>query len=145
MARGRPRKQKETVVEKVKDDGNVAVMEEVKPAEVIKPVSRTSPQTALRSKVEEKKARENVMVKGRFMSLQPGKREVNLPYHNYADDPLVWKTFKHGEVYEIKQGFADMLNHYSCKITDERAEDGSQALTGKQHREPIYAFTPLAF
>lgn len=141
----RPRKQKETVVEKVANDGNVAVMEEVKPIEIIKPVSMTSPSTALKTKVEEKKAKDNVMVTGRFMSLIPGKKEFNLPYHNYSDDPLVWKTFKHGEVYTIKQGFADMLNHYYCKITDEKAEDGSMALTGRQHREPIYAFTPLAF
>lgn len=73
------------------------------PAIAIKDVS-------LNSKIEDMKARDSIMVTGKFYNLRVKGQEVKLPYIKYGDEPVKWHPFSHGQVYTIPKGFADQIN-----------------------------------
>lgn len=93
------------IEEKKRELANVPV--QVKPAEspsiAIKDVS-------LKNKIEEQKARDSVMVTGKFYNLRVKGQSVKLPYIKYGDEPVKWHPFSHGQVYTIPKGFADQIN-----------------------------------
>lgn len=60
--------------------------------------------------IERQKARDNVMVTGKFMNRRAPGQSVKLPYLKYADDPVKWHPFNDGQVYTIPRGFADQIN-----------------------------------
>lgn len=65
---------------------------------------------SLKAKIEEQKKRDSEQVTGKFSNLRAPGQGVKLPYHKYADDPVKWWTFEHGQVYTIPRGFADQIN-----------------------------------
>lgn len=65
---------------------------------------------SLMAKIAAQKAYDNVMVTGKFSNLRAPGQHVKLPYIKYADDPVKWYKFEHGQVYTIPRGFADQLN-----------------------------------
>jgi septum formation topological specificity factor MinE len=73
------------------------------PAVAIKDVSA-------QNKIAEQKARDSVMVTGKFYNLRVPGRSEKLPYQKYGDEPVKWHPFNHGQVYTIPKGFADQIN-----------------------------------
>ena len=67
---------------------------------------------ALKQKIAHQQAMDNVMVTGKFINRRAPGQEVKLPYLKYAEDQEGWKTFRDGQVYTIKRGFADQINEY---------------------------------
>ena len=65
---------------------------------------------SLFSKIQEMKARDSVMVTGKFYNLRVKGKSEKLPYLKYGDEPVKWWPFSHGQVYTIPKGFADQIN-----------------------------------
>ncbi len=61
-------------------------------------------------KIAAMKARDSVMVTGKFYNLRVKGQSVKLPYLKYGDEPVKWWPFSHGQVYTIPKGFADQIN-----------------------------------
>lgn len=65
---------------------------------------------SLAEKIKTQKEYDNVLVTGKFHNLRAPGQSVKLPYHKYAEDPIKWYTFSHGQIYTIPRGFADQIN-----------------------------------
>ena len=63
-----------------------------------------------KQKIAEMKARDSVMVTGKFYNLRVKGQSVKLPYQKYGDEPVKWHQFEHGKIYTIPKGFADQIN-----------------------------------
>lgn len=78
---------------------------------IVKDVPATSIEgQSLEKKIQDQKAYDNQMVTGKFSNLRAPGQSVKLPYIKYADDPVKWYPFNHGQVYTIPRGFADQIN-----------------------------------
>ncbi len=64
----------------------------------------------LKKKIEEQKKRDSEQVTGKFSNLRAPGQGVKLPYIKYAEDPVKWWNFEHGQVYTIPRGFAEQIN-----------------------------------
>ncbi len=65
---------------------------------------------SLMEKIAAQKARDSVMVTGKFHNLRVKGQSIKLPYLKYGDEPVKWWPFSHGQVYTIPKGFADQIN-----------------------------------
>lgn len=65
---------------------------------------------SLKNKIEEQRKRDSELVTGKFSNLRAPGQGVKLPYIKYAEDPVKWWNFEHGQVYTIPRGFADQIN-----------------------------------
>jgi hypothetical protein len=63
-----------------------------------------------KQKIAEQKARDSVMVTGKFYNLRAKGQSIKLPYVKYGDEPVKWWPLDHGKVYTIPKGFADQIN-----------------------------------
>jgi hypothetical protein len=95
----------ETRKHELKEIINIPV--QVKPAES---PSITIKNDAAKEKIAAQKARDSVMVTGKFYNLRVKGQSVKLPYQKYGDEPVKWHPFDHGKVYTIPKGFADQIN-----------------------------------
>jgi hypothetical protein len=95
----------ETKKHELKLIGNAPVV--VKPAET---PAITIKDNSLKEKIESQKKYDNEMVTGKFSNLRAPGQSVKLPYLKYADDPVKWHEFNHGQIYTIPRGFADQIN-----------------------------------
>ena len=69
--------------------------------------------SALSEKIADQKKFDSELVTGKFFNLRAKGQSAKLTYMKYADDPVKWYTFEHGQVYTIPRGFADQINeHY---------------------------------
>lgn len=65
---------------------------------------------SLSEEIANRKARDSVMVTGKFYNLRAKGQSVKLPYSKYGDEPVKWWPFDHAKVYTIPKGFADQIN-----------------------------------
>lgn len=113
---------------------------------------------ALSDKIAEMKARDSVMVTGKFYNLRAKGQSIKLPYSKYGDEPVKWHPFDHGKVYTIPKGFADQINggsesdpHYYTPhfiknegliLNPDEPESGIHAVDTTDKK---YSFVPLNF
>ena len=106
----------------------------------------------LAQKIAEEKAKDNVMVTGKFYNLRAKGQQAKITYNKYVDDPVKWYVFQHGEIYTIPKGFADQINnHYYTPhfvknegqiIDPSNPESGIHAVDTS---DKMYSFTPINF
>lgn len=68
--------------------------------------------SALKDKIEQEKAYDNVMVTGKFINRRAPGQGVKLTYLKYADDPVKWYQMEDNKIYTIPRGFADQIRDY---------------------------------
>ncbi len=128
---------------------------EVKPA--IAP-SVTIKDNALNQKIADQKARDSVMVTGKFFNLRAKGQSIKLPYLKYGDESVKWHQFDHGKVYTIPKGFADQINGGSesdpCYYTPHfiknegiilNPDDPESGIHAVDTTDKKYSFTPINF
>lgn len=110
---------------------------------------------SLLEKIAAQKAYDNQPVTGKFYNLRAKGMPAKLTYNKYADDPVKWYTFEHGQVYTIPRGFADQISeHYytphfiqkegAAAVIADPNNPGS-GLAGIDTRDKMYSFVPLSF
>ncbi len=121
------------------------------------PVVKDAPAVVLKDnslmeKIAQEKLRDNEKVTGKFHNLRAKGMPAKITYMKYADDPVKWYTFEHGEIYTIPRGFAEQINdHYHTPhfIKEEgRIIDPSNPGTGVHAvdtSDKMYSFTPVNF
>jgi hypothetical protein len=140
-----------------------AKKQELKATPVIeaKPIpnpSITIKDNALSQKIADRKARDSVMVTGKFYNLRVKGQSVKLPYLKYGDEPVKWWPLDHGKVYTIPKGFADQINggteedpcYYTphviknegAIINPDEPESGIHSVDTSDKK---YAFVPIGF
>lgn len=128
---------------------------DVKPAEA--PAIAIKDNSA-RDKISEMKARDSVLVTGKFYNLRVKGQSVKLPYLKYGDEPVKWHNFEHGKVYTIPKGFADQINGGTesdpCYYTPHFVKNEGQIINPDEPESGIhsvdtsdkkYSFVPLHF
>lgn len=113
---------------------------------------------ALSDKVSEQKARDSVLVTGKFYNLRVPGQSVKLPYVKYGDEPVKWHPFSHGQVYTIPKGFADQINggsesdpcYYMPKFIKNEGsiinpDDPGTGIHSVDTTNKKYSFLPLGF
>lgn len=113
---------------------------------------------SLQSKIEQMKARDSVMVTGKFHNLRVKGQSVKLPYIKYGDEPVKWHPFSHGQVYTIPKGFADQINggtesdpcyYMPHFVKNEGAiidpDDPGTGIHSVDTTDKKYSFTPIHF
>lgn len=111
-----------------------------------------------KQKIAEMKARDSVMVTGKFYNLRVKGQAVKLPYQKYGDEPVKWHNFEHGQVYTIPKGFADQINGGTetdpCYYTPHFIKNEGQIINPDDPETGIhavdttdkkYSFVPLNF
>lgn len=112
----------------------------------------------LSEKILSQKAIDNEMVTGKFYNLRVKGQSKKLPYHKYADDPVKWYSFEHGQVYTIPRGFANQINgqdetgHYYYTphfIKNENAiidpSNPQSGIHAVDNSDKMYSFVPINF
>jgi hypothetical protein len=80
---------------------------------VEKQVTMSNENLAIKDKIAQQKAYDNVKITGRFMNRRAPGQMAKLTYIKYEDDPVKWYEFNDGQTYTIPRGFADQINeHY---------------------------------
>ena len=106
---------------------------------------------ALKKKIADQQAYDNVMVTGKFINRRAPGQPVKLPYLKYAEDQEGWKEFHDGRVYTIKRGFADQINEYyhtpvfTQKTGPMDAENPESQIDHVNTDNKKYAFVPVGF
>jgi hypothetical protein len=108
-------------------------------------------------KIAEKKARDSVIVRGKFINRHLRGQAVKLPYIKYDTDPVKWWPFEDGKIYEIPKGFADQINggtetdpcYYKPVFTQKQGimdtENPESAIQSVDSSVKKYAFVPVDF
>lgn len=113
---------------------------------------------SLQEKIAAQKARDSVMVTGKFYNLRVKGQSVKLPYLKYAGEAEKWWPFDHGKIYTIPKGFADQINGGTesdpCYYTPHfikndgvilNPDDPESAITAVDTTDKKYSFVPLHF
>lgn len=114
----------------------------------------------LAKKIAKQKEYDSVKVTGKFMNLRYPGQSKKLPYIKYNDDPVLWHTLNHGQVYTIPRGFADQINggteeipcYYMPKFNQKQGDQVLSSTTGENSAiasvdstNKMYAFVPINF
>lgn len=122
-----------------------------------KQVTMGSERSALKDKIDRMKARDSVMITGKFMNRRAPGQGVKLPYVKHDTDPVKWYPLEDGKVYTIPRGFADQLNggtdedpcYYSPQFTQIQGEmdpnKPQSAIHAVDSSNKKYAFVPVNF
>jgi hypothetical protein len=124
---------------------------------VEKQVNMSHEKTTLSEKIERQRARDSMMVTGRFMNRRAPGQPVKLPYIKHNTDPVKWYPLEDGKVYTIPRGFADQLNggseddpcYYTPKFTQKAGDMNPDAPESAIHSVDTsnkkYAFVALNY
>ena len=116
---------------------------------VEKQLATQGDKAGLKAKIEQQKAHDDVMIKGKFTNRRAPGQPVKLAYIKYETDSVKWWEFQDGGIYTIPRGFAEQINEYYYSphfVKNEGVQmDGETGIASVDTSNKKYMFSPLNF